>query len=70
MSGVRNLKRSMFRMDLDYFRNILVIFLSVFFFLHTFVRSMDFSTQVQMAMLAGGLYCVFYVVKHLSGAKK
>ena len=54
-------------MNLDYFKNILVIFLSVFVFLHLFVRDMEFGTCVQMSMLAAGLYVVYFIVKTLSG---
>ena len=54
-------------MNFDYFRNVLVVFLSTFMVSHLAVRGLTFERQIQYSMLSTCIYIVYYIVKNLSG---
>ena len=56
-------------MDWNYFRSVLVVFLSSFFIFHVIIRGIPFEAELRWSMLVTGLFVIFYVVKKISGAK-
>lgn len=56
-------------MDMDYIKNVFVVFLCSFVFFHIVVSDLDFDSELKWSMMVTGLFIVGYIVKSLAGNK-